>query len=59
MSADLQGRLDAEFPPPVILEEGQSVVGTYLRLEQERLPSPFILSRLSHAHGAMGTDQAR
>jgi hypothetical protein len=34
VSADLQGRLDAEFPPPIIVEEGQSVVGTYLRLEQ-------------------------
>jgi hypothetical protein len=34
MTTDLQGRLDAEFPPAVILEEGQSFIGTYLRLEQ-------------------------
>ncbi len=34
MTADLQGRLDAEFPPAVILEEGESFIGTYLRLEQ-------------------------
>lgn len=30
--------------------------GTYLRLEQERLPSPFVLSRLSRAMGANGSD---
>ncbi len=34
MSAELQGRLDAELPPAVILEEGESFIGTYLRLEQ-------------------------
>lgn len=33
--------------------------GTYLRLEQERLPSTFILSRLSQAMEANGPDQAR
>ena len=33
--------------------------GTYLRLEQERLPSPFILSRLSHAMEANGPDPVR
>lgn len=33
--------------------------GTYLRLEQERLPSPFILSRLSRTMEANGPDQAR
>jgi hypothetical protein len=34
VTTDLQSRLDAELPPPIILEEGQSVVGIYLRLEQ-------------------------
>jgi hypothetical protein len=32
---------------------------TYLRLEQERLPSPFVLSRLSHAMEANGPYQVR
>jgi hypothetical protein len=32
---------------------------TYLRLEQERLPSPFILDRLSHAMEGNNPDQAR
>ncbi len=31
---DLQARLDAEFPEPVILNEGESYIGRYVRLEQ-------------------------
>ncbi len=34
MTTDLQDRLDASFPPAIVLEEGQSFIGTYLRLEQ-------------------------
>jgi hypothetical protein len=33
--------------------------GTYLRLEQERLPSPFVLDQLNRAMGGNGPDQAR
>jgi hypothetical protein len=32
--SDLRERLGADFPPPVILEQGQSFVGTYERLER-------------------------
>jgi len=32
--SDLRERLEADFLPPVILEQGQSFVGTYERLER-------------------------
>jgi hypothetical protein len=33
--------------------------GTYLRLEQERLLSPFVLDKLNHAMEGHGSDLAR
>lgn len=31
---DLRARLEAEFPPAVVLKEGEAFVGRYVRLEQ-------------------------
>lgn len=62
----VQDETRADTPDPNLTDIETTALGalsaghsTYQRLEQERLPLPFILSRLRHAMEASDPDQAR